>query len=115
MKTRKQYLNDEISHSEYYAQFITDTMISNVKNNIGIERIKKSKDEHFNDIPLKEWDALNNFVFKIVNGSETCVSRPIVDSECIKKIKDAEEWISSATIVCINKEIARQIKAGKIA
>ena len=58
MKTRKQYMNNEINHHDYYSQFITEDVKKHLEMNIGKEKILKSKDEHFNDIKLELWDNL---------------------------------------------------------
>lgn len=86
-------------------------MVNDVKNNIGIDKIKASKDEHFNDIPLYLWDKLSGCVF---NGSEL-VSKPRIPKEVLDISKElGERGISPATMVCIYKEIARQLLEGKI-
>ena len=49
--TREEYM--ENSHElfrAYYAQFVTDETRRFVAKHIGIKKLKKSKDEHFNDI-----------------------------------------------------------------
>lgn len=55
---RKQYLDGECSHDEYYGQFVTPGLISYVVSRIGANRIKASTDEHMNDITLASWDRL---------------------------------------------------------
>jgi hypothetical protein len=51
-------MNKEISHQEYYAQFVTKSILDTVRRCIGTSRILKSEDQHFNDIDLKSWDNL---------------------------------------------------------
>ena len=53
MYTRKQYMDNEVSHAEYYAQFGIH-LIKLVENRIGKKRILESSDPHFNDIPWVE-------------------------------------------------------------
>ena len=106
MNTRKQYLENKCSHREYYAQFVDKDVLKIVRNEIGIDAIKSSKDEHLNDIPMKLWDGLSGCIFK---GSEL-ISPP----KCSRKIYDkaielGEGGISPATMVCIFKEAARQL------
>jgi hypothetical protein len=113
IKTRDEYMNGKVEHREYYAQFITDEMVKQVKDNIGIERIKASKDKHLNDIPMKEWDGLSGISFKIINGSQTLASRPQVSHKFVELCKQAGEGISPSTLVCVYKEIARQLAEGK--
>jgi len=96
MYTRKQYMSKECSHKEYYSQFVCTSLRDTVKQFIGIERIMKSKDESFNDIPLKEWDNL----------------APIVRMHCGQSITKANGTggISLSDCVCTAKAAAKQIK-----
>lgn len=91
MFTRKQYLNKECSHREYYAQFVTEPVKARVRMCIGWERLKNSTDEHLNDIPLREWDRL---------GPVYC------GRDFWKSLGDTP---SAAGLCCIYKEAARQI------
>ena len=55
MKTRTQYMNKEISHHEFYSQFVTEQTKSFVLGELTIEQIKKaieSGDEHLNEIKI---------------------------------------------------------------
>jgi hypothetical protein len=90
--TRKQYMDKECSHRDYYGQFVHDGIKRRVLQCIGKERLEASTDEHLNDIPLKLWDTLG----------------AVGD----KRQWDATEgdWPSMAGRVCIYKEAARQIK-----
>ena len=90
MYTRKQYMNNEVSHEDYYAQFGKHLM-NVVRNNIGIERILKSTDEHFNDIPLKKWKNLQHIVLNIVghNLSEANSTGGVSLSDCVCTVKSA--------------------------
>lgn len=110
MKSRQEYLADKISHRDYYAQFITTGMIEQVKNKIGVDRIKASKDEHLNDIPLKLWDSLSGCIFR---GSQL-IAKPFVTHKFTELLKQADEGVSPATLVCVYKEIARQLAEGKL-
>lgn len=58
MITRKQYIANENTHDEYYSQFVNSNVIDAVNLCIGKDKIIDSKDEHFNDIPLKHWDNM---------------------------------------------------------
>ena len=106
MYTRNQYMNHEISHREYYAQFVNEQVKNLVIRFIGKERLLKSKDEHLNDIPLKDWDLLGGFVFR---GSEMVMKPTTIEPIDYKLIKEAGDGVSSATLVCIYKEAARQL------
>ena len=88
--TRKQRLDNECTHREYFAQFTPKGWPSHVASIIGSERILKSKDPHFNDIPLKLWDAIPN---------------PRGSGEAMRALDD---YPTLASAVCISKEAARQ-------
>ena len=47
-----------IAHELEYAKYVNEYNIDHIINRIGKERIVNSKCEHFNDIPLEEWDAI---------------------------------------------------------
>lgn len=106
MFTRKQYMNHECSHSEYYAQFVTEGVIRCVAQAIGKDRIMASRDNHFNDIPLKQWDSLNGAMKSLCNQKAKKEAEPIKDNP------HAFMW-SLSDAVCIAKEAARIIKEGK--
>lgn len=95
MITRKDYLDGKATHREYYAQFVTEQIRDLVRHGVGIERIKKSTDKHFNDIPLHIWDCLasNNRYALAISKSE-----------------NGQKDFSLGSSVCILKEAARQIK-----
>lgn len=56
MWTRKDYLDKKCSHKEYYDQFVNVEILSYIKAALG-DRIRKSTDPHFNDIPIGTWDC----------------------------------------------------------
>jgi len=91
--TRKQLLNKECTHSEYYAPFISERMVCIVLNRIGKERILASTDPNFNDIPLKVWDNL-----PYLNGV----------GEVYKE--KTGDWMTQSSWVCMYKEAAHNIK-----
>lgn len=93
MKTRQDYLNKQCSHSEYYAQFVTPSILGAVRSRFG-DRLFNSKDPNLNYIPLKEWDGLDYAVKATFVGS---------------RMKEAGDYLTPAGIVCILKEAARQI------
>ena len=96
MITRKEYLSGEASHNAYHRQFVTPGIKKMVETSIGKERIRKSVDPNFNDIPLKEWDTLSNFLGPSTNT----------------KLKECGDYLTLSTAVCILKEAARQLKEG---
>lgn len=92
MITRKQYMNKECTHREYYSQFVTDNIRKSVETYLGPDLIIKSlrEDEHLNNIPLGKWDRMN-----------CCISR--------SAFKEAGGTYSLAGCVCVLKEAARQV------
>lgn len=90
MHTRQDYMDKKCTHQEYYSQFVDYDVIIAVLEYIGEKNIIKSKDEHFNDIPLKKWDNLG-----------------LLNLELLKK---HNETPSLATNCCIGKAAARMIK-----
>lgn len=95
MHTRKAYLNGECTHREYYAQFVDDSIISEILRRIGKDAILASTDKHFNDIPLERWDTLVHYA---------------ITHAASEALRDAGDCLTLAGGVCILKEAARQIK-----
>lgn len=94
--TREQYLAGECSHETYYAQFVTNGVIETVKRNIGEDKIAASTDEHFNDIPLRQWDMLNAAIYNTMN---------------MKRFRALQTYgFTLCDAVCIAKQAARMIK-----
>lgn len=92
--TREQYLAGECSHEEYYAQFVTNAVIETVRRHIGEDKIAASTDEHFNDIPLRQWDML-----------------AIHHTMNMKKFRALQTYgFTLCDAVCIAKQAARMIK-----
>ena len=97
MYTRKQYMDNEVSHAEYYAQFGIH-LIKLVENRIGKKRILKSNDPYFNDIPLAEWDMLESSVRRLVGGM-------------LREYNGPKAGVSLSDCVCAAKSAARIIKS----
>lgn len=62
MKTRQEYLDQKVTHDEYYSQFVTDCIYLAVFNRFNKALLKSaySEDKSFNTIPLRFWDSLAN-------------------------------------------------------
>lgn len=88
---KSHYLSHACTHQEFYGQFVNSLVKSRVLSLIGETAIANSTDEHFNDIPLKRWDALG-----AVGTAE--------------QWKAAGDWPTMAGRTCIYKEAARQLK-----
>lgn len=93
MKTRKQYLDGECTHEEYYGQFVTREIRQLVSRTFTVPRLVASPDPHFNDITLRRWDALAGSLGKPTEAA----------------LRDRGDWLSLAGAVCILKEAARQV------
>jgi hypothetical protein len=93
MFTRKQYLDRECNHREYYAQFVTPGVKQRVLQRFGIDALKASEEPSFNDLPLAVWDSL------LVP----------VPSEIASKLRECGDYATLSGCVCILKEAARQL------
>lgn len=62
------YMCGECGHKAYYEQFATPAVQSLVAESIGMERIMRSNDDYFNDIPLTKWDQLDVMIGRLVGG-----------------------------------------------
>lgn len=96
--TRKQVLNNECTHREYYGQFVTNGMKSTVLRYFTKDQLTQAlqEDEHLNSIPLKKWDMIGS----------TFLSGGYYLSD---KFKEVGDWVTQSCLVCIAKESARQI------
>jgi hypothetical protein len=85
---RKQYMANEITHSEFYLWLANAIGITRHNLPVSIAKIKASTDEHLNDIPLKMWDNQD----------------PIVRSKA--GLSGIRAWALSDT-VCVLKSFAK--------
>lgn len=77
-------------HRAYYAQFVSPLTIATVVRHIGAAKLRASTNEHYNDIPLKNWDALVGMLpFAI-------------------RFDSVGDYTTLAGTVCVAKEAARQ-------
>lgn len=89
--TRSEYLDKVCTHREYWAQFVTPYIKRLVETRFG-SRLLSSRDPHFNDIPLDEWDRINTpSLFAIDENG------------------DGKRFYSLSNGTCIMKEAATQI------
>ncbi len=58
-QTRKAYMAGFLTHHEYYSWLAYEVGFTQSRLAYMAARIKQSTDEHFNDIPLRQWDALH--------------------------------------------------------
>lgn len=95
--TRKEYLdlsrlgNGIEAFHQYYSQFVTPYVTEVVRRHIGEDRIKASKDVHFNDIPLPLWDRLVPLVRHAISvrNEEINGTRCVSICECVCTLKTA--------------------------
>ena len=99
-------MNNEITHDEYYSQFVNDGVKQKVVRCIGLNALLRSKDEHLNDIPLNKWDCMGGFAF---SGSRMTMKPTNIRPISYGDIKEAGEDVSASTLVCIYKNAAKQI------
>src|SRR5690606_18510157 len=78
------------AHRTYYAQFVSARTITHVVQCVGPNVLRASTDEHFNDIPLRVWDA-------VVCGLPVAVP-----------FKTFGDYATLGGLVCVAKEAARQ-------
>lgn len=107
IKTRQQYLDGTVGHREYYAQFLDEQTERELLSVISLKEIKASTDEHMNDIKLRRWDSISGSVF---GRHGQIVAAPTIRPSLYRKLKEVGEQVSPATMVCIYKEQARQLK-----
>lgn len=93
---RSEYIAGNVSHADYYGQFVNESVIRTVEGYIGKAKIVASTDPHFNDIPLEKWDALQPAILSIVGT----------------KLGEANGTggVSLSDTVCVAKAAARVIK-----
>lgn len=105
MYTRKDYMDGKVTHDAYYSQFVTPEVRAIVARCIGAGRIRASTDPHFNDIPLREWDAIIGFT----DGPQPRVATSLGVRTALEAAGDS---VSASTLTCVMKAAARQIKEG---
>lgn len=93
MFTRSQYLNGECSHSEYYSQFVNNSVLGAVKSRFTTEQLQKAfeQDPHLNTIPLQQWDSLGYSIELFIN------------------FKQPGDIKTLAGLVCVAKQAAKQL------
>lgn len=93
---RQKYMNHEITHDQYYlwlAGFIGVTAILIPATD---EELAASTDPHFNDIPLRKWDAAHSYVQRFAFDKNLAWSQS--DTVCTlkalaKQRKESPEFI----------------------
>lgn len=82
----------------YYSQFVTPYVKELVRARIGEDRIRASKDVHFNDIPLKLWDELVPLVRHGIASKNEKLNgtRAVSVCECVCTLKTAAHIIRNS-------------------
>ena len=107
MSTRAQMMDKEVSHREYYAQFITPEIERVLLARIGRKAIMASTDEHFNDIPLRKWDAITGYTMHNTRQPNTYGAGAM-----LRAANGPAGGVSHSDVVCTLKECAKQIREG---
>jgi hypothetical protein len=113
--TREDRHANKCDHHTYYAQFVTTRMIEIVKQHIGMDAIRNSKDEHMNDIPLQKWERIKLNIKAALEAEHTDKWRRLVLSQLISAMGSKTKWVdvnkgiyfTTADGVCLAKTAAR--------
>lgn len=95
MFTRKQFINNECTHSQYYSQFVDNQVRQLTAAWIGTRTILESIDPNFNDIPSSRWDLLYEVMYSTIG---------------LEKVKKCGDYFSIVFSACVAKEAALQIR-----
>jgi hypothetical protein len=101
---RSEYIEGDVTHEEYYGQFVNDLVVNTVHAYIGEEKLLASKDPHLNDIPLEDWDMLPivwDYKFLAETGETYRPQETHLGTQYFGPCK--------AFKVCVAKEAARRI------
>jgi len=97
MITREQYMqNSSELHHAYYLQFATESTFQFVRSQIGLEKLKTSKDKYFNDIIRLPGTANATWIWD---------RAPINQTLC----REIGENLSRSTFTCVSKAAAREL------
>ena len=100
MITHKEYMADSKRlHHAYYLEIARAAGVQ-IPGSM-MERVKGSTDEHYNDIPLDQWDRIAG----VMNGK-------LIASHWAMAMKARGSFASLATGVCAAKALARHITEG---
>lgn len=90
--TRKDYMDGKVTHREYYASICKSAGLAFGDESRIVKRCRNSKDPHYNDIPLSEWDMMAMFSKRSLSSA----------------FKMHDDFYSDAGGVCACKEAVRQ-------
>lgn len=98
-------MNKEVTHFDYYSQFVTESTKRFVLNSLTVEQIRKafnSGDEHLNEIKIP-YNNMGN------GGGWWWDDAPIASG----LVKESGDNLSRSTFTCVAKAAARIIADGK--
>lgn len=98
-KTRQQYMNKEISHFEFYSQFVNEETKNYILNSLTVEQIKEALnngDEHLNKIKI----PYNN----MGSGGSWWWDHAPINRTLVKQLGGS---LSPSTFTCVAKAAAR--------
>ena len=102
---RQDYMSGKCTHREYYGQFVTDSLKSQVASVMGLEYIQKSTDKYFNDKPCSR-PTMSSGILGEYWDDAAALASPFLDH----KIRMADGGVSLADRVCAVKEAANQLR-----
>ena len=92
---RQRYMNNEISHADYYLWLADGIGITKADLPVSIDRIRQSQDEHLNDISLVMWDRRDPIIRAKAYHHKLPWS--LSDTVCCLKAVARREAIAKAT------------------
>jgi hypothetical protein len=102
MITRKEYMeNSSVSHQQYYEQFVTDQTKIWVINNIGLGKLKNSKDGNFNDLGYR-----HTYSHALKTSTWIWDNAP-VNVDKMRECGDCVTYPSLGSRTCVAKQAAR--------
>jgi len=99
MKTRQEYMNKEVSHHEYYSQFVTEATKKFILNSLTVEQIAEALengDEHLNRLKI----PYNN----MGRGGRWWWDDAPINT---KLVRESGGNLSQSTYTCVSKAAAR--------
>lgn len=105
--TRIQYLHGEVTHRQYYGQFVTADMKRRILTQFTADELRAAykADAYFNSVPLPQWDAIYH-VRSVEQHGRYTTSMPYSVGLMFQR---AGDYLTPAGIVCLLKEAALQI------
>lgn len=99
--SREDYMERRCSHRDYYGSLVEELGVQFTSPD-HIERFKRSRDPHMNDIPLRFWDG-HGAMLRAFHGPKIT-----------QAFKARGDFVTPAGLVCLYKEAARRaVEASK--